>query len=41
MYTLWNLAALYIKEPNVPAYMAFEKNGDVIDDVTDDIIGIE
>ena len=41
MYTLWNLAVLYIIEPNALAYIAFERSGDVIVDVTDDIIGIE
>ena len=28
-------------EPNAPAYIDLESSGDVIDDVTDDIIGIE
>ena len=37
MYTLWNLAVLYIIEPNAPAYIAFERNGDV----TNDIIGFK
>ena len=41
MCTLWNLAVLYIIEPNAPAYIAFGSTGDVINDVTDDVIGIE
>ena len=41
MYTLWNLAMLYIMEPNTLAYIAFGSSGDVIDDITDDIIGIK
>ena len=41
MYTLWNLAMLYIIELNAPAYIAFGSTGNVINDVTNDIIGIE
>ena len=41
MYTLWNLAMLYIIEPNAPAYIVFERSGDVIDDITDDVLGIK
>ena len=41
MYTLWNLAVLYIKEPNTAAYITFGSSDDVIDDITDDVIGIE
>ena len=41
MDTLWNLAMLYIMEPNAPAYIALGSSGDVINDITDDVIGIE
>ena len=41
MYTHWNLAMLYIMEPNAPAYIDFGSSCDVIDDSMNDIIGIE
>ena len=41
MYTHWNLAVLCIKELSTPTYIAFEEMYDVINDVTDDIMGIE
>ena len=41
MYTLWNLAMLYIMEPDVPPLIGFGASHDVIDDITHDIIGIE
>ena len=41
MYTLWNLAVLYIMEPNAPAYIALGSSGDVINDISDDSIGIK
>ena len=40
MYTLGNLAMLYIMEPNAPAYITLGSSDDVIDDVTDDVKGI-
>ena len=41
MYTLWNLAVFYITELNAIAYIALGSSGDVIDDITDDVIGIK
>ena len=41
MYTLWNLAMLYIMEPNAPAYIDLGSSGDVIDSTIDDVIGIK
>ena len=41
MYTLSNLAMLYIIEPNAPPYIGFGASHDVTDDVTHDIIGIK
>ena len=32
---------LYIMEPNAPAYIAPGSSGDVIDDITDDVIEIK
>ena len=41
MYTLWNLAMLYIMEPNAPTFIGFGASHDVIDDIMHDILGIE
>ena len=35
------LAVLYIMKPSAPAYIAPGSSGDVIDDITDDVIGIK
>ena len=40
MYTHWNLAVLYIIELSTPAYIAFESADDIINDITNDTIGI-
>ena len=41
MYTLWNLAMLYIKEPNAPPYIDLGASWDVIDDIMNNVIGIK
>ena len=41
MYTLWNLAMLYIMEPNALPYTDLGAICYVIDDIMSDIIGIE
>ena len=41
MDTLWNLAMLYIMEPNTPTYIDLGSSGDVIDDIIDDVRGIK
>ena len=41
MYTLWNLAVLYIKEQSAPPFIGFEVNHDVIGVVMHDVTGIE
>ena len=41
MYALGNIATLYIIELNTPAYIAFGSTGNIINDVTDNVIGIE
>ena len=40
MYT-WDLAMLYIIELHVPGYRAFGYTDNIINDITNDIIGIE
>ena len=41
MYTVWNLAMLYIMEPNTLLYIDFGASHDIIDDFMHDIIGIK
>ena len=41
MYIHWNLAVLYIIELSTPAYIAFEGTDNVINDITNDVIGIK
>ena len=41
MYTLWNLAMLYIKEQSIQPFIAFGVSCDVIGDITQDVIEIE
>ena len=41
MYTLWNLAMLYIMEPNILTYIDLGASCDVIDVIMHNIIGIE
>ena len=41
MHNHYNLAVLYIIELSTPAYISLEGNDNIINDVTNDIIGIK
>ena len=41
MYTHWNLAVLYFIELSTPAYIAFDSADNVINGITNDVIGIK